>query len=101
MVLPRCFPEFSLDLALSENMTASEEIVLLDTASRAKAGAEEGSMRRMKKENMTTEVQSSLQRFGQSICIFRDGGVVGIVIGSDQRKVSEAMVEVEASNLTI
>ena len=52
-------------------------------------------------KNMTTGGRSSLWRLVQSLCVFRDGRGIGMVIGSDFREVLEVMTEAEKSILTI
>ena len=58
-------------------------------------------MRRTTTKNMKMGIRSSLQRLGRSICVFRDGGYIGMMIGSDHREGLEVMLEAEVSILII
>ena len=90
-------PGYLLGLDLSAKTTVLAEIFLLDPESRAKAGARAGSRRRRTTNNMTTGVQSSIQRLDLFLRIFGYGGGISMVIGSDHREGSEAMEETETS----
>ena len=80
----------ALASASAENTMALAEIFLSDTASRAKAGDGAGSRRRRMKKSITTGGRSSIQRLGIYLCIFGDGGRIGIVIGIDRQEGLEA-----------
>ena len=95
MVIPRCFPEASSALALAKRMTELMNIILLDPASRAKSGSEAGYSRSTMTNNTMTGGHYILQRLGRSLCVFRYGGGIGMVIGSDRQEVSKAMADAE------
>ena len=99
MVVPRCCLEASF--ASDANTTALAEILLSDPSSREKSGAVSGSRMRITTKNKKTGSCSSLPRLVQSLHVFRDDRVIGMVIGSDYREGSEKMAEAEASILTI
>ena len=82
MVVPRYFPDASS--ALDVNKTEMAEILISDTASRAKVGggAERGTGRRRTNTNTTMGGRSILQWLVWSLHEFDNGGGIGMVIRS-------------------
>ena len=99
LVVLSCCPEASS--ASAAKTMALENIIILDPTSREKASSGVGSRRRRTTKNMMTGVQYSLQLLGRSLCIFGDGGIIGMVTGSDYWEGSKVKTEAEALILKI